>query len=402
MPPAAPVPAPPPTPRPTPIEIHGLDRTRRDTLVELLPREPPAVYTDAELIEFERRIANLGIFDFVRVTRGSDAIDVEVREKWTLIPMFDLSTGTSWADTYAALTITEYNFLGRAATLSGEVWHEARGWNGAINIIEHSLHPSRGSFGVSLDYASTPFYFADSDHAWDRVAGGGGVYWSAPLPHGSYFSYGLGLQYSYDTNVDPARGFKPPNGNTFQVEISARWENMRWDDLASSGIELGAAVSPGFFAGSHDVQPRLGLEQALTYAWAWTETTVLTGRVKSEFTSRGNANFSMLLGSFDGVRGLEDSVYRTWLQAITNVELRQAVRVFDRWALQGVVFADAAAFDRIDARGRRTKPGWGASAGLGIRVIPTFIANVLLRMDVARVVWPDPDFFFQWGLSQYF
>ena len=38
----------------------------------------------------------------------------------------------------------------------------------------------------------------------------------------------------------------------------------------------------------------------------------------------------------------------------------------------------------------------------GVRVIPTFIAEVVLRVDLARTLWPDPGFFLQRALSQWF
>jgi outer membrane protein assembly factor BamA len=136
------------------VTVHGASRTRLDTVLELLPRSPPAIYTDVELTEFERRLANLGIFDLVKVTRSLTTIEVELREKWTLIPMFDLSTGSTWRDTYVSLSATEYNLLGRALILTAAAWHESRGWNGSLFLAEHGYHPSRGAFTGTLEYST--------------------------------------------------------------------------------------------------------------------------------------------------------------------------------------------------------------------------------------------------------
>src|SRR5262245_46301577 len=94
------------------MEVRGIKRTLATTLTDLLPREPPATYSDRELRELERRIGNLEIFDSVEVTRDGPCLTITVREKWTIIPEFDLATGTSWVDTYVMLGVTEYNFLG--------------------------------------------------------------------------------------------------------------------------------------------------------------------------------------------------------------------------------------------------------------------------------------------------
>jgi hypothetical protein len=143
-------------------------------------------------------------------------------------------------------------------------------------------------------------------------------------------------------------------------------------------------------------------EAVLLGAWAPTATTVLMAQLTGTALNRGNANFSNLLGSFAGVRGLQDAVYHTWLQGVVNGELRQALPFATRWALQLVAFVDAAAFDRVDAQGRRSRSGWAASTGGGIRVVPTFLAELVLRFDVGRSLGPQQAFFMQWGLSQYF
>ena len=79
--------------------------------------------------------------------------------------------------------------------------------------------------------------------------------------------------------------------------------------------------------------------------------TALMSRVLGGINSTGNANFSMLVGSFAGVRGLEDALYRNWMQAFANVELRQTIRIAERWAFQPVLFGDVAVFTQMDARG---------------------------------------------------
>jgi outer membrane protein assembly factor BamA len=383
-----------------PVYVHGLDRTRLDTVLELLPRAPPAIYTDAELVELERRLANLGIFDLNEVKRGEAAIDVTVREKWTLIPVVDFATGTSWKDTYALAGMTEYNFLGRGMQLQASVWHAERGWNGAVGILEHSYHPARGAFGARAEYGSSNVVFEDSDDAWGRQSGGFDFQWQAP--HGEAWSYYLGATYNYERSFDAETRYKPPNGNHFIGSLLVTWESLHWDDLAPSGFYLKLNLLPGIFVTSHTPEPRMMVKAYAFYSLAFTDTTALMAQLTGTGSNRGNANFSTLLGSYGGVRGLEDAIYHTWLQGVLTVELRQAIRFAERWALQFVAFGDGAAFEQIDSRGRRADFEWAASAGVGVRVIPTFLADVTLRFDVARTFWPDQRFFWQWGLSQYF
>jgi hypothetical protein len=78
------------------------------------------------------------------------------------------------------------------------------------------------------------------------------------------------------------------------------------------------------------------------------------------------------------------------------------VKIAKRWALQGVLFADAAAFEPMDAHGVPTEWNAAVSTGAGIRVIPTFLTQLLLRLDGSRLYAPEERWFFQFGVTQYF
>ena len=389
-------------PRPEPVTLRGLERTRPETVLELLPRAPPAHYTEAELVEFQRRLWNLGIFDHVQLERTPAGIEVSLREKWTLIPMLDFSTGSTWKDTFLSLAASEYNFLGRAMLLTATVWHERRGWNGMVSLTEHLYHSKRGAWGAQLEYASAELVFDDSEDAWARMGGAALFSWQAPLPHDSRTAFQVGLGYAYEHNIDPQTRYKPPNGHQVHAELGLTWENLRFSDFAPHGVRAKLTFAPGGFFNWHAPVPRIAAEAQLLAAWSFSAETVLASQLMLTTVSRGNANFSSLLGSFDGVRGLRDAFYHTWLQGVLNVELRHAFRLADRWALQAVLFGDAAAFDRINSRGHRSGSGWATSTGLGVRLVPTFLAEIVLRFDAGRALWPDPGFFMQWGLSQYF
>ncbi len=116
----------------------------------------------------------------------------------------------------------------------------------------------------------------------------------------------------------------------------------------------------------------------------------------------GDPNHSLLLGSQQGVRGLSDSLYRNFAHAFTNIELRHAFQLARRWFLQPALFTDAAAFQPMNARGDRERWIAGLNTGGGLRLIPTALVNVLLRVDAAWLHLPEPGWLIQGGISQYF
>jgi hypothetical protein len=109
-----------------------------------------------------------------------------------------------------------------------------------------------------------------------------------------------------------------------------------------------------------------------------------------------------LIGSITGVRGLSDNLYRNRAQAYVNLEFRHAIPLAPRWALQGVLFSDLGAFESFSEDGNTQAWRGAVNTGGGFRLIPTFLANTLLRVDVARLWTPSPDILVQFGITQYF
>ena len=162
------------------VDIRGVKRTRPSTVLSLLPRDPPAGFSADEIDELERRLNNLGIFDAVAVRIEGRRLIVELREKWTLIPDVELSTGRTFADTYVSLGLTEFNLAGTAASLGATASWEERGPNGAVTWSEHEYNPRAGALSAEAGYESASLRFASGD-GWYRDRAGGWVGVAAPL-----------------------------------------------------------------------------------------------------------------------------------------------------------------------------------------------------------------------------
>jgi hypothetical protein len=69
--------------------------------------------------------------------------------------------------------------------------------------------------------------------------------------------------------------------------------------------------------------------------------------------------------------------------------------------LQGVLFSDLGTFQSFTQDGNVR--GWkgAASVGAGFRIVPTFLANTLLRMEFARLLAPTSNSLVQVGITQY-
>src|SRR5690554_1989754 len=347
------------------LEVRGNDRTKEETVRSLLPREPPALYSPEELAEFERRLGNLEIFDRVQVEVRGDVLRVTVREKWTLIPSLDLSTGRTLRDTYVLLGLDEFNLLGRAVNLGASVSWEQRGMNDAIWWWEHPSQPRAGGFMAWADYTSAHLRF-DEEVGWYRDRVGGGAGWALPFSYGSSWRVEASAFVYRERFAEVEGDVTPPDGVGFGSTLVASWDRYRWHDLVPEGYLATVHLTTSAFLPA--VEPRHELGATLIAAWSPTETTALVGPA-----------------------------------AVGTVELRQAWRFAARWALQGVAFADAASFSAMDVTGTAQGP-WQHALGVGggARLVPTLLSGRLLRVDLARLLVPEQRWFLQVGLSQYF
>jgi hypothetical protein len=347
------------------VEIRGARRTRPTTITGLLPRDLPALFTSEELEELDRRLNNLAIFDSVEVRVEGRRLVVELREKWTLIPDVEFTTGRTLADTYVSLGVTEYNLAGTAAQLGVAASWEQRGPNGGISWTQHEYSPRSGAFSGEGGYASSSFRFESGD-AWYRDQAGGSLAWQPPYHFGAPARGKLGVVIFHERVSRQEGAYAPPSGMTLGGELEVSRDRYTWRDLAPSGTQLSFGLGAGGFVPAG--QARLyGLVRGLG-AVSPTETTALLGQVVLEVMNAGNANHSLLLSSQNGVRGL----------------------------------ADAAAFAPMDAQGQR-QPGERAfAAGGGLRLVPTWLAEIVVRVDAGRLVAPEARWFVQLGLNQYF
>ncbi len=383
------------------IRFEGLSTTREETLLELLPRRPPARYAWLELAELERRLNNLGIFDHLAVRCEPGLLVVQVREKWTLVPEIDFSSGKTWSDTYALLGATEYNILGTANQLTLSAYREQRGFGVTLGFNEHDYQRHGWSFGSEASVSTAALRFEDGSGWRTNSATLELSLRSPPLLH-EYFNYVAGVYGSTESTHAARLATPPPSTEVAQTFMGFSWDGYEWHDLVPRGYQASVWVSIGGLFGGQRPTPRHDLELYFRAAVPLAGSTVLIARVDGAVGTRGNANYGILLGSVGGVRGLRDAAYFNWAQLLSNLELRQSVRLGQRWALQGVVFSDAAAFEQMTAEGRRGEQNVALSLGAGARLVPTWISNLILRLDASRLLEPELAWFTQLGLKQYF
>jgi len=389
------------TARITSMRIEGLIHTKPETIERLLPRPLPAEFTRAEVEEFERRVRNLSLFDHVQVLRDGEVLTVTVQEKITLAPIVNFTSGSSLKDLNATLGLVEYNLWGTGTQLGGQFNYSQRGPNVDLWLSQHAFEPTRWAKEIKGFYNVNGIRFADSSGSWNRNRIGTEFEVRGPYRYGSPFRYEVVVKFYRELVENDTAPQQPPNGYYVGVIPELTWDKYHWHDLVPNGYRIALELRPGYFFGAN--QPRhegkLRYLQGIPLA---TMTVLMLNSVVEAVNNTGNPNHSVLIGSIAGVRGLSDNLYRNRAQAYTNLELRHAIPVAPRWALQGVLFSDFGTFQSFTEDGN-LRPWRGAvNVGAGLRIVPTFLSNTLLRIDFAHLFAPSPNSLVQFGITQYF
>ena len=383
------------------IQIEGLVHTTQDTLFRLLPRSLPAEFTKAEIEEFERRVRNLSLFDRVQVTRAGQHMTVEVQEKITLAPILNFTSGTSVKDLNATMGLVEYNLFGTGTQLGGQFSYSQRGPNVDLWLSQHAFEPGRWAKEIKGSYNVNGIRFADSASTWSRNRIGSELELKGPYRYGSPLRYEVVVKF-YREQIDDEKGAqRPPDGYYVGLIPELTWDKYHWHDLVPSGYRIALELRPGFFFGTNQQRHEIKLRYLQGIPLAPT-TVLMINSVAEAVNNSGNANHSLLIGSITGIRGLSDNLYRNRAQAYTNLEFRHAMQVAPRWAVQGVLFSDFGTFQSFTEDGRLRDWRGAVNVGAGLRIVPTFLSNTIMRIDLAHLFSPSPNSLVQFGITQYF
>jgi len=381
------------------IEAAGLDTTRREVLIDMLPRPLPTELSNDELAEYSRRIGNLGIFDSVEVKPEGSTLAVRVRRKRTLTPIVSLSSGKTLEDVAGTLGLLEHDFQGQGSHLGGKVSYAERGINFMAWLERHPYSATRWTTEYQLYRLSSGFRFDDTPGTWSRNRLGGFIEWVTPFKYDSHLQYEFMLQTYHESFGNTAGPVSPKEalyvGGLFEVI----YDRYKWHDLTPSGYKLVGEVRPGVMtSGRFRGEARFKWIAAQPIG----EKTVVLFNGNVAAVNPGNPNHSLLIGSQQGVRGLPDSFYRNATSAYANLELRHSLRLFTRFHAQPTLFVDSAVFQPMDSTGHIVDWKAALNTGVGVRLVPTGFTNLLLRMDASRLHLPTQGWFFQVGITQFF
>lgn len=335
------------------LQSEGLERTEPETITELLPRPLPATFTGVELVELRRRIKNLALFDHVELEPSGRMLRVtgsaKIHDRADRRPLHRQDARR--LEAHARRRRARHRRSRDTPRRAGEL-QRARLQLHGVALPAPLPAPELGTRARGLDDAGSGFRFegADAGRTWHRNRFGAELELLLSL-YATKWRYEFQLNAYQETLTDAKGPSQPRDGTYLGTTSEFVYDRYTWNDLTPTGFRASLELRPGVFVGP--AEPRHEVRVKTIAGVALGARSVVMVNATASAVNGGNPNHSALLGSQGGVRGLPDSLYRNRSQAYANVELRHAVEIARRWYVQGVLFADAAVFEPMDARAPR-------------------------------------------------
>ena len=408
---------------PTTIEFAGLHRVDHDWLQDYLRladgKELDEIDDDT-LLQIRRKLLTTDIFSDVHVDlakheNGRCVITINVKEKWTRIPVIRGAYGGGTP--LMILGGYETNAFGKMIAIGAEVRRYGSMAPGAFFFLKSPrAWRGRGLWGgeLWLDRRRRAFYdsdaknygFVDSE-AWTMKA-----QWLYPVGVSPKSHWQMGFQAQafresrpifkaidhyggsnkgapHDLTLGEKSGF----GGLFAPMIA--FDNLSVEGLNSQGLKFKFSIGGSRNAGSSG-----GFSEMEAFGfYAVNSDFNLATHLYGATTSQNSVGAVYYLGGFDSVRGLPDGIRYGNRIVYGNFEARAIAGRFQFAHIQPAVFFDTGSAwmnDHDPSRGQE------ASLGGGVRIAIPQIYRFILRFDYGTSIGHSRSHGFSVGLNQFF
>jgi outer membrane protein assembly factor BamA len=235
------------------VDYSGNERTRGSAIAELTGIVAGMRVSDIDPDAVKQSLLKSGIFSEagldVEIADGTAAVTVQVREKWTFIPIPSGYYGSGgWS---AGLDLLEYNFLGLRKTLVIGGSDSNLGVSGTIAYIDPRFLRSRTSFKAFASYGNANVeaeYQDDSDYAsYNETTANAGLYAEYPSEDKLRADAELTLRYTGLSTADAGR-YAGLYGESLLLipGVGVTYDGQRFSGYHESGPTANLSYTHGF------------------------------------------------------------------------------------------------------------------------------------------------------------
>ena len=398
------------------IKIVGLKKTKESVVLRELLFKQGDELTTAELLESIQRLKNLRIFSkvlpFIKLKKNNHVeLTIEIEEKWTTIPFFNISSG---GDTfYAYAGAYDINTFGRYI----ETGAQYDNWNGKHGGVVWFRNPRflNKHILAGADLWSTtrprtlltPAGEEQGQYILDQKILN--LLFENEIE--SWFSIGLTLQFrktkiinttttdlidSYTLSLIQKRNRTNEIGATFSAALG----KLNYDNYLVKGKQSALYYKyAGEKTGSEEDIQKIVWENSAY--WRLPYTANLGLRFNMAAIKTENIQNFFYVGGFEHIRGYFDGQFRNKAYWLANVEYRIPSFKNNWLVLQHIFFVDAAnASNKLEDLQDINRTVY--SGGTGIRIISPKIYSFNGRLDIALFSSQKTQSFISFGAQQFF
>ena len=231
------------------IALSGLKRTKEEVVYKIIePVMEGSVYTDETDDVIIQKLRETGIFvpDIgisTEIINSEAFISIEVKDKWTLIPIpiFSISKGESWN---AGVLTIENNLFGYYKTLGLGFFFGSQGWTLLSFYTDPRFLQSDLRFSASLaaGFDEVTDLNVDESEAREYLTDQLGINLGVEYPLTDHFSLGGALEYDlYLLRLESPSII--PDINSIGFKGSLSWKNVFYDIPYEKGLTAKVSAS---------------------------------------------------------------------------------------------------------------------------------------------------------------
>jgi outer membrane protein assembly factor BamA len=399
------------------FRITGLVQTDESWFRDYLGLEETDARNDLDLSAIASKILTSDIFVSaeVRPLNGTCIIEIDVKEKWTKIPVIRGAYGGGTP--LLILGGYETNAFGKLLAIGGEIRRYGNMAPGAFLFFKSPrAWRGRGSWGGELWFDRRRRSFFDKNSVMYGYADSESLTFKSQIlvPESddvtSHFQIGLQLQGNHekkttfhlypDSNSDSQDAphdlrFSDQVSNGGQLAPMVAYDDLKVYGINASGTKARAAVGAVRSSGKAGTFA----ESELFWYFLPDNDVNFAAHLFAGTTSQDTVGGVYYLGGFDAVRGLPDGFRYGNKMLYGNFEARMIAARFKYANIQPAVFFDSGSAWMNDHNPLSFRE---SSAGFGVRIAVPQIYRFVVRIDYGRSIGATKSSGFSIGMNQFF
>lgn len=392
------------------IEIQGLNKTKREVVLNEIDFQMQDKVTKEEIEEAVRRLKNLNIFNKVNYVVEESKLIFNLTERWTTIPVLKFASGGGVTQT--TLGVYDPNAFGRYLELGGQYQRLGETNSGVLWFKNPRLFGKRQ--GLDLQFWKTARLRTKYDQKSDGVVEKAGF-----LHLRNRFYLGYFKEINNEFRVDASYEFHedefsdrivpvsikntgttllPPSTKFHFFGAKLTFGQLNYDQHLVDGLQLSLQTQIGLSelnSAKHFISTELRGNYFKTFAKKHT----FAQRILIGATSTETIQYWFYLGGLDRIRGFVDNRFAGRFFWLSNTEYRYAFWRNSWLTLQSVAFLDL-----VDSQEQLSHVTalQAASTGVGLRFFFPKVYRFVARIDYAKPLKREDDNAISFGVQQFF